>query len=301
MTPDSAKNDASTSDSCCAPSCCQPAASTASAIAPESVASAAVPVSPAPADVRETVRERYGAIAREGGTGGAAGCCSPAVAVDASLIGYSSAEQGAAPDGANLGLGCGNPQAIAALRPGERVLDLGSGAGFDCFLAARAVGPAGYVVGVDMTPDMLARARANAAKSGVANVEFRLGEIEHLPVADASVDVVLSNCVVNLSPDKAAVYREAFRVLRPQGRVAIADVLAKTPLSAAHQADLALLVGCIAGAATVAEVEGWLRAAGFVDVQIREKPGSAELIDSWAPGHPAALQVMSATVEARRP
>lgn len=285
-----------TTESCCAPSCCPPAAAAEAVPDP-------LPTPIAPADlVRETVRERYGSIAREGGESCCGpSCCSPAVATDAALIGYSAAEQAAAPDGANLGLGCGNPQAIAALKPGERVLDLGSGAGFDAFLAARAVGPTGSVVGVDMTPDMLARARANAEKAGLPNVEFRLGEIEHLPLPDATVDVVISNCVVNLSPDKPAVYREAFRVLRPGGRVAIADVLAKTRLAPEHQADLALLVGCIAGAATVAEVEGWLRDAGFVDIAIREKAGSAELVESWAPGHPAARQVMSATVEARKP
>ncbi len=254
-----------------------------------------------PETVRETVRERYGSIAREGGSCRAPACCSPAVAVDAGILGYSTDEQAAAPDGANLGLGCGNPQAIAALKPGERVLDLGSGAGFDSFLAARAVGPTGSVIGVDMTHDMLVRARENAKKSGFTNVAFRLGEIEHLPLPDATVDVVISNCVVNLSPDKPAVFREAFRVLAPGGRVAIADVVARQRLSPEHQADLALLVGCIAGAATVADVDGWLRDAGFVDIAIREKPGSAELVDSWAPGHPAGRQVMSATIEARKP
>ncbi|MDP2311300.1 MAG: arsenite methyltransferase [Pseudomonadota bacterium] len=261
---------------------------------------------PVPADaVRESVRERYGAIAREAQSCCAPSCCSPTAApgtgTDATVLGYSAEEKAAAPEGADLGLGCGNPQAIAALKPGERVLDLGSGAGFDCFLAARAVGPTGSVIGVDMTTDMLARARENARKTGLSNVEFRLGEIEHLPLADASVDVVISNCVVNLSPDKPAVYREAFRVLRTGGRVAIADVVAREALSPEHQADLALLVGCIAGAATVAEVEGWLRDSGFVDITIREKAGSRELIESWAPGHPAAASVLSATVEARKP
>lgn len=279
-------------EGCCTPAGCGPAASDAPARSAE--------------DVRETVRERYGAIARDGGSvapaaANAPSCCSPAVATDAALIGYSADEAAAAPEGANLGLGCGNPQAIAALKPGEDVLDLGSGAGFDCFLAARAVGPTGSVVGVDMTHDMLARARANAKKTGLANVSFRLGEIEHLPLADESVDVVISNCVVNLSPDKLAVYREAFRVLRSGGRVAIADVLARAPLAPEHRADLALLVGCIAGAATIAEVEGWLRDAGFVDIAIREKAGSRELVESWAPGHPAVAQVLSATVEARKP
>lgn len=262
--------------------------------------------------IRTAVRERYAQAAKQagpaaggccGGSGG--GCCAPGREYTpqeiAGALGYSAADLDGAPDGANLGLGCGNPQAIAALRPGERVLDLGSGAGFDCFLAAAAVGPTGRVIGVDMTQDMLARARANAEKSGFNNLSFRLGEIEHLPVADQSVDVVISNCVVNLSPDKAAVFREVFRVLRPGGRVAIADVVATAPLSPEHQADLALLVGCIAGAATVAEIEAWLAAAGFVDVRIREKEGSRALVDSWAPGHPAAGSVISATIEARRP
>jgi len=251
--------------------------------------------------VREQVRDHYGKVAESPGKVGCApGCC--AVPPEVSLaIGYSPEEVGAVPDGANLGLGCGNPQAIAALRPGEKVLDLGSGGGFDCFLAARQVGETGRVIGVDMTPQMVTRARANAEKVKASNVEFRLGEIERLPVADASVDVILSNCVINLSPDKPAVYREAFRVLRSGGRVAIADVLAREPLAPEHQADLALLVGCIAGAATVAEVEGWLRDAGFVDIAIREKPGSRELVESWAPGHPAAGSVLSASVEARKP
>ncbi|MDP2306592.1 MAG: arsenite methyltransferase [Pseudomonadota bacterium] len=277
--------------SCCAPACCTPA-----------TGSDATPVAPASAEViRETVRERYGSIAREGGSCCAPSCCSPAVAVDAGVLGYSAEDQAAAPEGANLGLGCGNPQAIAALRPGERVLDLGSGAGFDSFLAARAVGPTGSVIGVDMTPDMLARARENATKAGLPNVEFRLGEIEHLPLPDGTVDVIISNCVVNLSPDKPAVFREAFRVLRSGGRIAIADVVAREQLSPQHQADLALLVGCIAGAALVSEVEGWLGDAGFTDIAVLEKAGSRELVESWAPGHPAAGSVISATIEARKP
>jgi len=274
--------------SCCAPSCCSPAAAEAAPVA-------------SPEAIRETVRERYGSIAREGGNCCAPTCCSPAAATDAAVLGYSAEEQAGAPEGANLGLGCGNPQAIAALKPGERVLDLGSGAGFDAFLAARAVGPTGSVIGVDMTQDMLLRARENAKKAGLPNVEFRLGEIEHLPVPDGTVDVIISNCVVNLSPDKPAVFREAFRVLRSGGRIAIADVVARERLSPEHQADLALLVGCIAGAALVSEVEGWLRDAGFVDVAVVEKPGSRELVESWAPGHPAAGSVISATIEARKP
>jgi SAM-dependent methyltransferase len=252
----------------------------------------------------EAVRERYGAIARESRSCCGPTCCAPDAAAegpDATLLGYSAEEQASAPEGSNLGLGCGNPQAIAALRPGEDVLDLGSGAGFDAFLAAQAVGATGSVIGVDMTPDMLARARQNAAKVDAKNIEFRLGEIEHLPVADDSVDVVMSNCVVNLSPDKPAVYREAFRVLRSGGRIAIADVLARAPLSEAHRKDLELVVGCIGGAATIDEVRSMLDAAGFVDIEIAETNGSQAVTESWAPGHPAVAAVFSATVEARKP
>ena len=162
-------------------------------------------------------------------------------------------------EGANLGLGCGNPIALASLRPGETVLDLGSGAGFDCFLAARAVGETGRVIGVDMTHEMLRKARANAAQGGYTQVEFRLGEIEHLPVADASVDVIISNCVINLSPEKAQVFRDAFRVLKPGGRLAVSDVVATAPFPAEVQQDLALRAGCVAGASLLDDLEGMLR------------------------------------------
>jgi len=176
------------------------------------------------------------------------------------------------PEGANLGLGCGNPQAIAALRPGETVLDLGSGAGFDCLLAARQVGPTGHVIGVDMTHEMLKQARANATRIGAANVEFRLGEIEHLPVADASVDVVISNCVLNLSPDKPQVWREIARVLKPGGRVAVSDLALLKPLPEHVLESIEALVGCVAGAVLVSDTEQMMRAAGLIDIQLREKP-----------------------------
>ncbi len=211
------------------------------------------------------------------------------------------AELAAVPDGANLGLGCGNPQAIAAMQPGEVILDLGSGAGFDCFLAAQQVGPTGRVIGVDMTHEMLAKARENAAKVGATNVEFRLGELEHLPVADNTVDVAISNCVINLVPDKAQVFRETFRVLKPGGRVAISDVVNKTPLSAELKTDTALLCGCVAGAAPVDELSGWLRDAGFVDIEITPKPESREVIATWAPGRGIEDYVVSAMIEARKP
>ena len=269
--------------------------------------------------IKDMVRARYGSIARgaagapaevAAGEAAAGGCCAPAVsccgtaagvADKARQMGYSAAEVSAIPDGANLGLGCGNPQAIAALKPGEVVLDLGSGAGFDCFLAARQVGETGHVIGVDMTHEMLAKARANAAAMGARNVEFRLGELEHLPVADNTADVILSNCVINLVPDKAQVFREAFRVLKPGGRLAISDVMNTAPLSADLRDDPALMCGCVTGAAPAAQVETWLRQAGFTQIRITEKPESRDLIATWAPGRGVEDHVISANVEAVKP
>jgi SAM-dependent methyltransferase len=205
------------------------------------------------------------------------------------------------PEGADLGLGCGNPQAIASLQPGERVLDLGSGAGFDAFLAARRVGPGGHVVGVDMTAEMVSKARANAAKVAIGHVEFRLGEIEHLPVTDASVDVIMSNCVINLSPDKPAVFREAFRVLAPGGRLAISDIVAIAPLPPPLQQDLAAYTGCVAGAALVEDLERMLGDAGFGDVRIDVKTGGRALVSGWVPGRSAEDYVASALIHAVKP
>lgn len=258
--------------------------------------------------VKEMVRARYGGIAEAG-----ASCCGPAASSccgDVALgtpdgksrqMGYSDTELAAVPEGANLGLGCGNPQAIAAMKPGEVVIDLGSGAGFDCFLAARQVGPTGRVIGVDMTQEMLKKARENAAKVSADNVEFWLGELEHLPVADNTADVVLSNCVINLVPDKAQVFREAFRVLKPGGRLAVSDVVSTAPLSDELQSDSTLLCGCIAGAAPVDRIEAWLSDAGFAEVRVTPKPESRDMISTWAPGRGLENYVVSATVEACKP
>jgi SAM-dependent methyltransferase len=253
--------------------------------------------------VRAAVREAYGAVAEAATTGEGAccgpGCCSPGTSGPA--IGYSDAERASLPEGADLGLGCGNPQAIASLQPGERVLDLGSGAGIDVFLAAQQVGETGRAIGVDMTAAMLAKARANAVKTGLTNVEFRLGEIEHLPMPDASVDVIMSNCVINLSPDKATVFREAFRVLAPGGRLAIADIVALAPLPRTLATDLAAHTACVAGAALVEDLESMLADAGFVDIRIDIRAGSRDLVAGWVPGQAAEDYVASAGIQARKP
>ena len=286
-------------------------------------------------EIRDAVRERYAGLAGGGaawmqGSGAAtegpaelapaaggccgpatapaaqtapatASCCGPAVNAHSAKLGYSSDDQALLPEGADLGLGCGNPKAIAALQPGEVVLDLGSGAGIDCFLAAAQVGPSGRVIGVDMTPEMLAKAKANSTKGDWGHVEFRLGEIEHLPVADNSVDVIISNCVINLSPDKPQVFREALRVLKPGGRLAISDVVATAELSPELRNDMRMLSGCIGGAALVDDLEAILREAGFARIRIRPKSESREFIREWAPGGKVEDYVQSATIEAVKP
>ena len=245
--------------------------------------------------IRQAVRERYGQIANantqaqgvnimgsccgESATAtdkdAAGGCCGSASDVTSeqmsALMGYSKQDLASVPEGANMGLGCGNPVALASLRPGETVVDLGSGGGFDCFLAARQVGESGQVIGVDMTPDMLSKARANAAKIQADNVEFRLGEIEHLPVADNTADIIMSNCVINLSPDKLSVYREAYRILKPGGRLAISDVVALAPLPEEIQQNLALVSACVGGAATIDDTRDMLTQAGFDHIKITPK------------------------------
>lgn len=255
--------------------------------------------------IRETVRARYGEIAATSGTCCTGPSCGGAPSHDPADLsrrnGYTEEELAAAPEGSNLGLGCGNPQAIASLQPGETVLDLGSGAGFDAFLAARAVGNEGRVIGVDMTPEMLTKARANAAKAGHQNVEFRLSEIEHLPVADASVDVIISNCVINLSPDKPAVFREAFRVLKSGGRLAISDVVALAPIPTELQKDWELSTGCVAGASTVDVLRTLLEKVGFVEIRITRKGESRDILENWFPGRGVADYVASASIQALKP
>ncbi len=253
--------------------------------------------------VRQAVRTHYADIARQKSGGCGCGnkqtsCCGTSSPRETSrLLGYSDAELDAG-DAANLGLGCGNPQAIAALQPGEVVLDLGSGAGFDCFLAARRVGETGRVIGVDMTPDMLTKARANAAEGGYPNVEFRLGEIEALPVADGTVDVIISNCVINLSPEKPRVFGEAFRVLKPGGRLAVSDIVAVAEMPEAMRNDAELISACVSGASHIDALRETLRDAGFTAIGIVPNEASKELIKTWAPGSGLEQYVVSASITA---
>jgi len=258
--------------------------------------------------IKTAVRQHYGQVAaRDTGCGCAPTCCSPVEAAPAAgrtpnemsqSLGYSTEQTGAVPAGANLGLGCGNPLAIASLQPGQTVLDLGSGAGFDAFLAAQRVGPTGLVIGVDMTPEMVSKARRNQTKGDYPNLQFRLGEIEHLPVADVSVDVIISNCVINLSPDKDQVFREVFRVLKHGGRLAIADILATQPMPESMRNDMALHAGCVAGAALVDDVKASLRAAGLRDIRIDPKPQSHDAIRHCVPTRGIEAYVVAAMIEA---
>jgi len=254
-------------------------------------------------DIRATVREKYGAIA-EGRTGTTGCCAGPGACGDVlPAIGYTAEQAAAVPEGANLGLGCGNPLAYAEAKPGETVLDLGSGAGIDCFLAAREVGPGGRVIGVDMTPAMLEKARANAARGGHANVEFRLGEIEHLPVADSSVDLVISNCVINLSPEKPRAFREAFRALRPGGRLVVSDLVLLRPLPPELKSSVDLYVGCVAGASLKDEYLAMMREAGFVDVKVVDESAytvGAESLPEESAEREAFGFVASVKVRARK-
>lgn len=289
-------------------------------------------------EVREKVRAGYGAIAEAGisprreataaqGQAASSGCCggsscctadAPAAAdALAQAIGYSEEELQALPEGANMGLSCGNPTALAELKPGEVVVDLGSGGGFDVFLAGRKVGPQGRAIGVDMTPEMLAKARRNSRtyreRSGLDNVEFRLGEIEHLPLADASVDVIISNCVLNLSPDKPQVWREIARVLKPGGRVAVSDLALVKPLPAAVREMVEALVGCVAGAVLITDTQKMIYEAGLTEVVLERKDAYVDSMTQWndplyakviaelPAGAKASDYITSLNVSARKP
>ena len=255
--------------------------------------------------VRREVQERYGAIAqRSGSCCGDGAICGDGVlesGTDAEKLGYSADDVVSVPEGSEMGLGCGNPTALASIKPGETVLDLGSGGGFDCFLSAKQTGPTGRVIGVDMTSEMVSKARANAVKGGYANVEFRLGEIENLPAADNTADLIISNCVINLSPDKPRVYRETFRVLKPGGRIAVSDIVALQPLPEWLIADFAAYTGCVAGAASISELKTMLTAAGFEQIRIETKESSREFINDWLPGKRAGDYVASANITAIKP
>ena len=261
-------------------------------------------------EIRQNVRKSYNEVAEASNSGDCCGeqssCCG--VSSDAAIntlvstrLGYSEGDLGSVPDGADMGLGCGNPRAIASIKPGETVLDLGSGGGFDCFLAAAETGESGHVIGVDMTPTMVSKARNNADKGHYSQVEFRLGEIEYLPLANDTVDVIISNCVINLSPDKKRVFSEAFRVLKNGGRLAISDVVASTELPQEIRDDLQLYSGCMAGASHIRELEQILADSGFTDIRIAPKDESKEFIKDWAPGRGVEEYVVSATIEAVKP
>mgnify|MGYP006287701571 FL=1 len=255
---------------------------------------------------RRAVSNRYAGITTDSDDGASgctdSGCCDDESSTqDSRVLGYDDAEVNAVEDGADLGLGCGNPTAIASLDAGDTVLDLGSGAGFDCFLAAREVGDSGRVIGVDMTPEMVEKARANVEKNDATNVEFRLGEIEHLPVSDETVDVIVSNCVINLSPNKPQVFREAFRALRPGGRLAVSDVVMTTTLPDEVRADPESVAACVGGASTVDELRAMLADAGFVDVDIAPKEDSEEFISEWDESLELDDYIVSAAITGRKP
>lgn len=257
--------------------------------------------------LKEYIRKNYGQIAESGSSGSccSGGCsCSGTTLVPAETsarLGYTGEELAELPAGANMGLGCGNPVALAALKVGETVLDLGCGGGLDCFLASKQVGPDGHVIGVDMTAEMISLARKNATEAGYDNVEFRLGEIEHLPVADNTVDVIISNCVLNLSTNKAQAYREIYRVLKPGGRLMISDIVATVPLPEQVRSDLQLFAGCVAGAEHVDNLRELMNQVGFTGIDLTPKDNSREIIQSWAPGSKLEEYVASFNITANKP
>lgn len=284
--------------SCCAPSCCSEDQNSEEQVSQQHKQSD---------DIRNKVRESYSKVAEANNNQEACGiessCCGVSDDIDINTLnslrlGYSSEDLENVPEGADMGLGCGNPRAIAGLSAGETVVDLGSGGGFDAFLAAREVGETGKVIGIDMTPSMISKARNNAEKANFENVEFRLGEIEYLPLADNTVDVIISNCVINLSPNKAQVFSDAHRVLKSGGRLAISDVVASCEMPEEMKNDLELYSGCMAGASLVNELEQFMQDAGFKEIKITPKDESKDFIKDWAPGKNVTDYVLSAHIEA---
>lgn len=255
-------------------------------------------------EIRDSVRESYSKVV-ESTSSDSGCCCSSDTATsfyeESVRVGYSDKEIKSVPEGANLGLGCGNPQAIAGLKPGETVLDLGSGAGFDVFLAAQKVGKTGKVIGVDMTPEMISKARENAMKNNITNVEFRLGEIENIPVADNSVDVIMSNCVINLSPEKQKVFNESFRVLKSGGRLAIADNIAIAELPEEIKNNMEHYSSCISGASQLNDLVNMLKTAGFEKISIKPVDKSRSLDDKDSPKNSVHDYIISVTIEAVKP
>jgi len=268
----------------------------------------AAPASTNAEEIKRDVRAAYGNVAeannKRQGCGNGRSCCGVTAKPDEAYfqeLGYSKEEVASVPEGCNMGLGCGNPQAIASLKPGEIVLDLGAGGGFDAFLAAKQVGPSGKVFGVDMTPEMLSKARSKVASSSYQNVEFLLGEIEHLPLPDSAVDVIISNCVINLSTNKSAVFNEAFRVLKEGGRLAISDMVAYKPLPKEMVENAELYCNCISGAVTINELKMILAKSGFIDIIIEPQESSRMFIKDWVPGSDAENYVVSAKIKAVKP
>lgn len=253
--------------------------------------------------IRESVLENFKEVALRNsfGENNDSNCCGSTkddLANISNTLGYSRMEYTDVPEGANMGIGCGNPQAIASLKQGETVLDLGSGGGFDCFLASKSVGETGKVIGVDMTAEMISKARNNAKKGNYTNTEFRLGEIEYLPVADATIDVIISNCVINLSPEKEKVFNEAYRVLKPGGRLAISDIVATAEFPDEFKNDVSLICGCMSGASSTELIQTLLRNSGFSEIRIETKSKSKEFIKYWRPETGIENYIVSATIEA---
>lgn len=282
--------------SCCAPSCCSEETTSKKNKASD--------------DVRNQVRESYAKVAEANNANEACGvessCCGVSDDIDINTLnslrlGYSKDDLDNVPEGADMGLGCGNPRAIAGLSAGEVVVDLGSGGGFDAFLAAREVGETGKVIGIDMTPSMISKARNNADKANFENVEFRLGEIEYLPIANDTAHVIISNCVINLSPNKAQVFNDAFRILKSGGRLAISDVVASIEMPEEMKNDLELYSGCMAGASLIDELKSHMQDAGFKEIKITPKDDSKDFIKDWAPGKNVTDYVLSAHIEAIKP